>query len=336
MSPLFRPKPRMDDTPLRVLAERRGLRLGTAVSAAPLRDDAAYRETVAREFNLVTCENAMKFRPLRPARDRFDFADADAILAFAQEHDMAVRGHVLLWHEEEPAWFDALERDEALEALREHVQTVARRYRGKLIAWDVVNEAIGDDARPRDAWYRGILGDDCVRYLFEWAHVADPETKLFYNDYAADGINAKSDAIYAMVRDLLRHGVPIHGVGFQMHVGPTLVPDPESVARNIRRFNDLGLEVHLTEMDYRLKLPASRAAREAQARYFGDIVRVCREARDCTVLTVWGVSDNLSWIPHRFPGEGEGLLFDAQYRPKATYRALQQALGTDKRPGPQE
>lgn len=319
-----------DNTPsLRSLAKERNLHVGAAVSAKPLRDDPIYADLVAREFTIITCENEMKFGPLRPTQDRFAFEDADEIVAFASSHNIAVRGHTLLWHRLLPAWFATADYapEEAERVVRDHILTVTRHYAGKVVAWDVVNEAFEEDGSWRDTPFLRLLGPDYVAKACRWAHEGDPGAKLFYNDYSADTVNAKSNAICALVEDLLRKGIPIHGVGLQMHLCLWDPPKPRDIANNIRRLNDLGVEVHVTEMDVRMKDPASAADFEKEARVFRDVMETCLAARRCGAFVVWGVTDRYSWLPEFFPGHRSGLLFDDAGAPKPSYRSVRNALG---------
>lgn len=315
--------------PLRALADARAFSIGTAVSARPLREDAAYRHLVVREFNMVTCENALKFGPLRPAPDCFAFDDADAIVAFAEAHAMTVRGHTLVWHKQMPGWIEeeALGRDASIDLIRGHIHAVTKRYRGRIAAWDVVNEAFTDDGRWRDTFYLRELGPDYIKMAFRWAHEGDPGAKLFYNDYGADGLNAKSRAVYRMVKGLLDDDVPIHGVGLQMHLVLGDVPSTCAVGANIRRLNRLGLEVHMTEMDVRAKTPVSEEDLCEQARVYGDLMRTCLKADNCPALVVWGATDRHSWVPGWFPGYGAPLLFDEEGHDKPAATTLREELG---------
>jgi endo-1,4-beta-xylanase len=314
--------------PLRVLAERRGIRIGAAVNEGPLQDDPLYREILSREFNIVTCENAMKFGSLRPACDRFAFENADTIVAFARQYAMAVRGHTLLWHQMIPGWLTEgrFSFDDGIDVLRGHIETVTRRYRGQVTAWDVVNEAIDENGGGRDSLFSRAFGPDYVTMAFHWAHEGDPDAKLFYNDFSAEGLNRKSNAVYTLMKDLLSQGVPVHGVGLQMHVHVWDPPKSRDVADNIRRLNDLGLEVHVTEMDVQIKEPITEEALQAQARVYRDILDVCLAAANCKALLTWGVTDRYSWVPAFFPGYGAALLFDADGHPKPAYHAVHGAL----------
>jgi endo-1,4-beta-xylanase len=325
----------MSDEPIGDAAARRGLALGAfGVDAHDLRTDYRYRETLRREFTTITPGNALKMGPLRPSPHTFDFADADAVVSFGREHDMRVRGHTLAWHEAVPDWFQPWEySDEQVGGLlRDHVRTVVGRYRGRIDAWDVVNEAVADDGtRRRTAWH-DALGEAYVDRAFEWAHEADPDAALYYNDYGAEAPGAKADGVYDLVAGLVDRDVPIDGVGLQLHALGDW-PDPADVAATIERFHDLGLAVQITEMDVafpRGAVPDDPLA--AQAEYYRDVVEVCLETGVDALLTC-GVHDEGSWLrfvgdfPERFTGDP--LLFDDWFQPKPAYHAVQEALATD-------
>lgn len=316
------------DQSLRVLAEARGIGIGAAVAARPLRDEQAYRDLLAREFNMVTTENALKFGPLRPDRETFAFANADEIVDFALDHGMSVRGHTLLWHHMNPPWLkpgDFLRREwETI--LRDHIGTVVGRYRGKIAVWDVVNEAVRDRGDLRDSPWLSALGPDYIAMAFRLAHKADPDARLFYNDFNAEGMNPKSDAVYSLVKGLLADGVPIHGVGFQMHLASHHAPDSEDVAKNVARLNGLGLEVQITEIDVAIKGKPTEKDLQDQARIYGEMLQVCLAAKNATAFVMWGLTDGHSWIPHHRKGWGAALVFDGHYQPKPAYFALRDAL----------
>lgn len=315
---------------LRTLAQERGIEIGAAVSAGPLRREPLYAETLSREFSMLTTENAAKFGPVHPEPDRYDFADADFIVGFAEAHNMRARGHTLVWHNQLPAWLaeGAWTRDELIDILREHITTVVGRYRGRITAWDVVNEAVADDGSMRDTiWLRGI-GPEYVDLAFRWAHEADPDALLFYNDYANEGLGPKSDAVCALVQGLLERGVPIDGVGLQMHVSLRWPPDPEAVAANMDRLGALGLQVHVTEMDVRVYegtgTPEERLV--AQAAVYREVMDACLASSACKAFVTWGFTDRHSWIP-AFTGRPDAPLpFDESYRPKPAYYAIMDAL----------
>lgn len=313
---------------LRSLAAAVDLRLGTAVDVSPLHDDRGYARLLAREFDLVTPENALKFSVVQPERGRYDFAQADALVEFAEAHGMQVNGHVLVWHQQLPPWLEhgGFGRDELTAILREHIHTLVTRYRGRVVSWDVAAEAVDENGHLRETfWSRGI-GPDYLARAFRWAHEADPDAHLRYNDYGGEGLGAKSDGIYLLVAALRTAGAPIHGVGLQMHLSLDDAPSAADVRSNMQRLAALGLATHITEMDVQLTLPATRAALRKQAALYRDMLRACLDVPACRSFSTWGATDRYSWIPEFFPGRGDALLFDAGGTPKPAHASVVRVL----------
>ena len=316
---------------LRELAEQHKTRIGAAVAPAHLGEE-PYAATLAREFNQVQPENATKFGPVHPARDSYNFVPADTLAAFAREHQMAMRGHTLLWHRQNPRWLTEgnFKPEELSAILHEHINSVMGHFAGQIYAWDVVNEAFNDDGTLRHTIWSDGLGPAYIEQALRWAHEADPKALLFYNDYSAEAINAKSDAIYKMAQDFKTRGVPLDGIGLQMHLRARESIPFESMAANIKRLTDLGLQVQITELDVRLPVDASGVASRGdlglQALIYRGIARVCLLSARCTALQTWGFTDKYSWIPGEYPGFGAALLFDANYGPKASYNAFRDLL----------
>lgn len=320
-------QPEVSSSPLRDLAEQRGIWIGSCVASSPLAGEAVYSQTLAREFDVVTPENDMKWAPIHPARDRYDFSKADAIVNFAAANGMSVHGHTLAWYNQNPAWLTAgtFSRDESIAILREHIATVVGRYAGTIAAWDVVNEAVGDNAALRKTFWLDHIGPDYLAIAFQAAAEADPQAKLLYNDYAAEAMNAKSNAVFRLISDLLSAGMPLHGIGFQCHFTTNGV-DLSSFARNLQRFADLGLELYVTEMDVRLPLPATAETLARQAALYGGVLDTCLAQPAFRGFQSWGFTDKHSWIPTTYSGQGAGLPFDEQYQPKPAYDALRASL----------
>jgi endo-1,4-beta-xylanase len=315
--------------PLRDLADARSLLIGAAVAPQWLDEEPAYAATLAREFNCLVAENAMKFMYLEPERGRFEFAAADRLVAFARRHRMQVRGHTLAWHVQLPEWFKARtwSRSEALGILETHTAAVLGHYRGQVFAWDVVNEALADDGgwRRDSPWFQAI-GEDYLEQAFRFAHAADPDALLFYNDYGMELSAAKADACCRLLAGLRARGVPVHGVGFQFHLGVENRLDPAALVANLRRFRDLGLAVHVTELDMGIPQPITDERRREQADEYASRIRICLEAGVAAVL-FWGFTDRHSWIPASTKGQyAEALLFDREYRPKPAYSGVAAAL----------
>ena len=243
---------------------------------------------------------------------------------------MRVRGHVLLWHNQLPAWVTSgtYTQAQAAALMKEHIETEVKHFKGRVTWWDVVNEAILD-AVPnglRPTFWLNNVGPNYIDESFRLAHAADPDAKLFYNDYNVEGLNAKSNAMFTMVQGMLRRGVPIHGVGLQGHFVNGAVPSLQSLTDNIKRFGDLGLEVHITELDVRIQSPTTPQKLQQQATEYRNVVMACRAHPKCTMITVWGVTDAISWIDSFFPGFSDALLFDRQYRPKPAYTSTLQEV----------
>jgi endo-1,4-beta-xylanase len=312
---------------LRQLAAHTGLRVGTAVDTTALAADPTYRAAVAAQFDTVTPENVMKWEVVEPQRGQFDFTQADQLVAFAKANRQRVRGHTLVWHNQLPSWLTSgtWTRAQLRDILRQHIRTEAGHFRGKLWAWDVVNEAFNDDGTLRDTLWLRVIGPDYIADAFRWAHQADPGAILFYNDFNIEGVNPKSDAVHALLSRLRREGVPVQGVGLQGHLG-TQFGFPGDVLQNLRRFAAIGLDTAITEADVRSILPMDSAKTQAQAAGYSLLLQSCLLQPRCISFTVWGFSDKYQWVPGTFPGQGSAALFDADFQPKPAYDAVRRDL----------
>ena len=314
---------------LRDIAASSGFLIGGAINPVDF-SDPGYAQAVGREFNLMVPENDMKFAETEPAPHQFSFCLGDQIVAYAQANGMSVRGHNQVWELDLPAWLTNgnYSSAEASAILEEHINTVMGHYKGRLIEWDVVNEALSDSAPYglKPSYWLTQLGNNYVDMAFQWAHAADPNAKLFYNDYGGEGLGGKSDGIYAFVQGLLSRNIPINGVGLQMHVDPTSAPSESDIASNMARLGALGLEVHVTEMDVRLPVDAAGNASAAdlasQATVYQNVMTACQASPNCTGFLTWGITDLYSWIPSTYPGFGAALLLDTQYQPKPAYASV--------------
>ncbi len=305
---------------------------GSSVYPDELRSDAAYRRTLRDEFTTCTTAAALKMGPLRPGPGEFDFRDADAIAEFAETNDMGLRGHTLVWHRQQPDWLEPWSRSdrEMRDILRNHIQAVVGRYRGRVDTWDVVNEAIADDYTMRETPWYDALGEEYLDRAFQWAHEIDPEADLYYNDYeqggGVDSITDKIDAMYDLVVGLLDRDVPIDGVGFQCHAFyPENRPDPAVMESAIHRFQDLDLDVQITEVDVPINEDMDpEAALDDQAEYYRDFVTTCLDAGVETIV-IWGFADPHSWLVRNGNGEAP-LPFDRKYQAKPAHEAIVSAL----------
>lgn len=302
-------------------AAGQGRYFGTAVAASHL-GESDYAATLDREFSSVTPENEMKWDATEPSRGSFTFTSADRIVDHAQSQGMDVRGHTLVWHSQLPSWVSPLGAQDLRTAMNAHINGLMGHYKGEIHSWDVVNEAFqdGGSGARRSSPFQDKLGDGFIEEAFRTARAADPAAKLCYNDYNTDGVNAKSNAVYDMVKDFKSRGVPIDCVGFQSHFNSNS-PVPSDYRHNLQRFADLGVDVQITELDI-------EGSGSAQAADYTKVVEACLAVSRCTGMTVWGVTDKYSWR-----SGGTPLLFDGDYNEKPAYGAVLSALGGSGGPG---
>jgi endo-1,4-beta-xylanase len=311
---------------LKEAAAAKGRVFGAAAAQGHM-GESAYVSTLDREFNQLTPENEMKWDTTEPSRNSFNYGAADQLVSHAQAQGMKIRGHTLVWHNQLPGWVSGISsRDELLSVMRNHISNEAGHFAGKIAYWDVVNEAFQDGSGARrDSVFQRVIGDGYIEEAFKAARAADPTAKLCYNDYNIDGQNAKSNAVYSMVQDFKSRGVPIDCVGLQAHL--TLGNVPSDMQANMQRFANLGVDVHITELDIRMNTPSDGSKLATQANDYRKVVSACLAVSRCTVMTVWGITDKYSWVPDTFPGEGAALLFDDNYSKKPAYTAALEALG---------
>ena len=331
------------------LAESKGLKdyyenyfpIGVAVTPRNL--SGAEAQLILKQFNSLTPENAMKMGPIHPRENEYYWKDADSIVNFAQHHGLRVRGHNLCWHNQAPAWLfkdengKPVTKDVLLKRLKDHITTVVNRYKGKIYAWDVVNEAISDKPdeylRP-SLWYQ-ICGEDYISKAFEYAHDADPNAVLFYNDYNEIGA-VKREKIYKLVKSLKDAGVPIGAIGLQGHWAVN-EPSRAQLDSTIQRLASIGLPLQLTELDISV-YPKEHNARQrkpddADTTFSPEkenkqieIYKMCfdlfrKYKTHISGVTFWNISDRNSWLDN-FPVRNRKdypLLFDKNLQPKKAY-----------------
>ncbi|WP_051367289.1 endo-1,4-beta-xylanase [Hamadaea tsunoensis] len=303
-------------TTLGASAAQSGRYFGTAVPNSKL-GDSTYSTILDREFNMITPENEMKWDATEPSQNSFSFGAADAIVAHATAHGQRMRGHTLAWYQQQPGWVQNLSGTALRNAMINHINQVMAHYKGKIYAWDVVNEAYADGTGGgrRDSNLQRT-GNDWIEVAFRTARAADPAAKLCYNDYNTDGVNAKSTGVYNMVQDFKARGVPIDCVGFQSHITNSI---PSDYQANLQRFANLGVDVQITELD---------VSGSNQAAVYGQITQACMNVTRCTGITTWGIRDSDSWRSGENP-----LLFDASGNKKAAYTSVLNALNAAG-PGP--
>ena len=327
--------------------------IGAAINEDQIRGaDPRGNAVVEAQFNTITPENAMKWGPLHPAEGVYDFSLADAYVAYGEAHGLFVVGHALVWHEQTGDWvFEHLDgtplaRDELLARMKDHIDTVVGRYRGRVGGWDVVNEALADDGSLRDTPWRGIIGDDYIEQAFRFAHAADPTAELYYNDYAIENPGKRAGAV-RLVQGLRDAGAFVTGTGIQAHM--TLRwPTPGALDSAIVDLARLG-SVMITELDVTV-LPGSQDDQSADIRRheddtpemnpfpnglpadmqqrladrYAEVFSVLSRRRESVArVTFWGVTDGDSWL-NGWPIAGRTnypLLFDRAGRPKPAFGA---------------
>jgi endo-1,4-beta-xylanase len=340
-------------TPLKDAAAAQSFYIGAAIAPQPLGISGtavpSYVQTTQQQFNIVTFENQLKWASVHPSAgtssSAYSFSVPDQMLAFAQQNGMVVRGHTLLWWSYNPSWMGSYSADSSgwQTLLQNHITTVMTHYKGKIRDWDVVNEPFDSDGSLRGSkgqgtvtgnqatvvdWYNKA-GSDYITKAFQWAREADPSARLFLNEYGIELPGAKADGFYNYVKDMKANGVPIDGVGFQFHFGGvnwdgSLAAEPNyaAIESNIQRFIALGLEVQVTEADYRLSSSASTFLLTQQANFFSQLVAILLRNGQNTFV-VWGVDDSHSWMG----ASAQALLFDANDQPKPAVEAILSALG---------
>jgi endo-1,4-beta-xylanase len=341
--------------------------IGVAVNTAALHG--ADSALIVREFNSVTPENDMKMGPIHPSENVYNWKNADAIVDFAVAHHIKIRGHNLCWHNQEAAWMfigpdgKPASKELLLQRLKDHIFTVVKHYKGKIYAWDVVNEAVDDSndstqVYRKSNWYNTFGGPEFIAAAFRFAHEADPDAKLFYNDYNSEH-PVKREKIYKLLKNLVDNHVPIDGVGMQAH-WKLNDPSPEELRKALNEVTSLGLKVQFTELDITIRTPQPRptpgtqpvvaatptpdpgytpeveAKQIAQYKMAFDIFREYKKS--ITGVTFWNVSDRYSWLDARGGGLAGGaaaaanvprvvrkaypLLFDESRQRKKAYWAV--------------
>ncbi len=276
-----------------------------------------YADTAAEEFNLLSTENSMKMGYMWPEPDRFRWEGADREIAFARENNIKVHGHPLLWYTVLPPWIINSPVDQRESIMNTFIDTVVTRYRDDVEIWDVVNEALEDDGSFRQSVWFEAMGEDYIADAFRRTDAIAPDAELLYNDYDVSFNGPKSDAMYALLQNMLDDNVPVDGVGFQMHL-TTSFDRFDEVAANFQRFADLGLDIYVTELDVAMEPSASN---DEQAVVFENAVATCLAQPACKAAQIWGFTDRYSWL-----GDRNALILDRNYQPKAAYQSLQNVL----------
>ena len=331
---------------LKAHAQRHGLLSGAAVDVRLLNSDEIYARVLSEQYSVLVAEGAMKWNALRPAPDKYSFADGDTLVAFAERNNIQVRGHNFVWHEALPDWFrSSVTKENARQYLVDHIMTVGTHYRGKMQSWDVVNEAVlpkddRSDGLRKSPWMN-LLGPDYIDIAFRTARQADPHALLAYNEYGLEYDNGEDEERRAFTLKLLRRmkaaNVPLDAVGIQSHIK---AGQPSTFGSGLRNFmasvREMGLQIYITELDVNEDdLPYDDVARRDDAiaeLYRQYLSEVLAEPAVKAVLT-WGVSDSHTWLnngpTHRRkqPNRPQrSLPFDNDYRPTESFFAIRDSF----------
>ncbi len=325
------------DTAETTLREQAPFPVGVAVSPQRITQP-EYAKVVGQEFSSLTAENVMKPQYIWAGERDYDFSKGDSLIAFAEAHSQQVHGHTLVWHNMQPKWLrESAENYDsaALEnLLRDYIQAVVKHYRGKVVSWDVVNEAVASDGNGmRKSVYQQKLGDDFVARCHRYARQADPDALLFYNDYSVASNPGKLKTILAMVDDFQARGIPLDGIGMQMHIGVDLSMD--NFQNALDEISRRGLKIHLSEVDIKTN-PDGKLSdltpklAEAQRQTMAEIVRRYNQLPEESkfAITFWGLRDNESWLTNHTGFPQWPLLFDQNFQKKPMYQGFLDGLET--------
>jgi len=333
-------------------------RIGAALNPAQFEErDPRGNPIIDAQFNTISPENALKWGSIHPRVDGYEFGPADRYVAFGEKHKMFIVGHCLVWHSQTPRWVfqnengAPLTRENLLDRMHEHIRTVVGRYKGRIGGWDVVNEALNDDGSMRQSSWYGIIGEGFLLKAFQFAHEADPQAELYYNDYSLEN-EAKRNGAVQLIRKLKAAGAPISGIGLQGH-NHMDSPTARQEAETIEAFAALGIRVNISELDVDVLPPITRQntadvsataagtaesnpytaglpekMQQALADRYAELFQVFVEHRAVMErITFWGVTDGDSWL-NNFPTRGRTnypLLFDREGKPKPAFDAVLRA-----------
>lgn len=330
--------------PITTLKSTASFPMGSAVSSPGIKSGFYYSGTLISEYNSVTSDYELKFDWIEPQQGAFNYADGDYIVAFASQNRMRVHAHNFIWHQALPAWVVNFQGDSAAweNLFKTHIQTEAQHYKGQVASWDVVNEAIRDDdgtlrnqdVNPGDgSIWRRHLGPDYIARAFQYAHQADPNALLFYNDYGQEWNGVKLDSIVALVTNLKSRDIPISGVGMQMHID--INTDNAGITAALKKLAATGLKVHVSELDISVNpgndpnIVFTSALQITQAnkyQFIAETYRASVPAAQQYGITTWEFCDANSWIPAAFKRKDWPLPFDSLYKKKPAYYGLLKGL----------
>jgi len=311
------------------LADQLGIRFGSTLEDFEI-TDSNYTTVLLREFTAITPENGLKWYTNQPSRGQWEFDAGDAVVNFAVESGLDIRGHVPVWSQDTytPSWVKNItDPADLLDVMIEHVTKVMTRYADRIDRWDVVNEPLLTFGTSQSASVYWTLGEDWIGNVFRLARTLDPDAELWINEFGSDWVPGKHEAFLALVTSLVENGVPIDGVGVQTHRLPGAVLDQELFESQLRDFTALNLEVAVTELDVPV-VPGDPNALSGQAEEYRKVVAACLAVAGCSEITIWGITDSDSWLDSLgyFATPTRPLLFDDNFAAKPAYTSIRNLL----------
>ncbi|KAJ5087278.1 hypothetical protein N7456_010894 [Penicillium angulare] len=306
------------------------LYFGTATDNPELTDTAYVTQlNNTDDFGQITPGNSQKWDATEPSQNTFTFTNGDVIADLAEANGQKLRCHNLVWYNQLPSWVSSGTWTNAtlLAAMKNHITNVVTHYKGQCYAWDVVNEGLADDGTYRDNIFYQYIGEAYIPIAFATAAAADPDVKLYYNDYNIEYAGAKSTAAQNIVKLIKSYGAKIDGVGLQGHFIVGSTPSQSSQASNMAAFAALGVEVAITELDIRMTLPSTDALLAQQKTDYAGTVAACAQTSACVGVTIWDWTDKYSWVPSTFSGQGAACPWDENLVKKPAYTGILTALG---------
>jgi endo-1,4-beta-xylanase len=327
--------------PLKELSRQHGIEVGNFAITTLIRKR-PYRDILTSQFDFVLADNTPNWYftdgGLRPSPTTYNYKQMDEVVNFAKQHNMAIQSHHYLWGEEKwlPEWLKNgnYNKDQLYNLMHDHIQTVGSHYKGQIREWTVVNEAFtrGQNLNGlHDWWADNTGGKEYIDKAFIWAHEADPSTKLILNDFHNEGINTISDEMYNYIKGAKERGVPIDGIGMQMHIDGAHPPEKDEVITNMKRFGALGVDVYVTEFDVNMNdVQADIPDRnQIEAQIYYEMTRACIESKVCHSFAILGVTDKETWYEHLGLPDSRPLPFDKNYNPKPAFFSLREAFAKE-------
>ena len=325
---------------LRSLAEERGRYIGAILNSEWFNNaiESQFEEIHKAQFNAVVAENEMKFDATEPSENTFNYTKGDKMVEYAQANGMRVRGHALAWHSQVPGWVNNYkgQKEKLLEVLKNHIDNVVGHWKGKVAEWDVVNEAINDDNnhgwRSNGSVWFETIGEEFLDSAFVWAHAADPDAELCYNDYAIEwglGSGSKAGFVLEQVKRWKANGIPITCVGTQTHIEISHETTPKNVRDFAKALAELGVTLNITELDIGFPQGSANSLGasdyEKQGHLYRQFMDVFLEEPNMGEFVIWGLTDAHSWLDGQ-QGKTQGLIYDKQYKAKPAYDSLVASL----------